>query len=77
MAEYVLAVDLGTGGPKVALVASDGSVADFEFVPTRLLLLPDGGAEQVPEEWWDAVLSAARRVLERVPGSACGVVGVC
>ena len=29
--EHVLAVDLGTGGPKVALVGLDGTIADREL----------------------------------------------
>ena len=60
---YVLAVDLGTGGPKVALVSPRGRIAAHakDSVPTRLLV--GGGAEQDPEDWWDAVVRAARRVL--------------
>lgn len=61
--EHVLAVDLGTGGPKVALVSVAGAVtaSASEAVSTRLL--PGGGAEQDPTEWWSAIVAAARRVL--------------
>jgi len=45
----VLAVDLGTSGPKVGLVSGVGQVLDCEFEPTPLLLLPGGDAEQQPE----------------------------
>lgn len=64
-AEYVLAVDLGTGGPKVALVSTGGDIAGHEFEPTGLTLLPSGGAEQDPDGWWRAIVTATRRLLAR------------
>jgi xylulokinase len=63
--KYVLAVDLGTGGPKVALVSTDGEIAGHEFEGTELLLLPGGGAEQDPDDWWRAITTAAKRLLGR------------
>src|SRR3990172_5224405 len=64
-AKYVLAVDLGTSGPKVALVSTDGEIIGHEFEKTELLLLPDGGAEQDPGDWWRAITEAAKRLLGR------------
>jgi len=57
---YALAVDLGTGGPKVALVSVDGSIADHESGTTRLLLGPGGAAEQDPDDWWTSITGAVR-----------------
>jgi xylulokinase len=75
---YVLAVDLGTGGPKVALLAATGRVVAHAFQAVGIDLTGDGGAEQSPVEWWDAVVASARRVLadsgvapERVVGVGC------
>ena len=62
---YVLAVDLGTGGPKVALVSVDGHVVGSEFEPVELLLLDGGGVEQRPADWWAAITTAAKRLLAR------------
>ena len=62
---YVLAIDLGTGGPKVALVATHGQLVGHEFEKTELLLLPGGGAEQDPNDWWRAIGAAAKRLLGR------------
>jgi xylulokinase len=59
----VLAVDLGTGGPKVAVVSSYGRILASASTPVALHLLPRGGAEQDPEEWWAATCVAARRAL--------------
>lgn len=63
MHPLILAVDLGTSGPKVGLVAGDGHILGHEFEPTRLHLLPDGGAEQDPEDWWRAIVAATHRLL--------------
>ena len=61
--KYVLAVDLGTSGPKVALVSTDGEVVGHEFEETPILLLPNGGAEQRPDDWWNATKAACQRLL--------------
>lgn len=69
--KYVLAVDLGTSGPKSALISTRGEVVDHEFESVDLLILPNGGAEQIPDQWWKAVINTAKRVLEkrRVPAA--------
>lgn len=62
---HVLAIDLGTGGPKVALVSLDGEVAGHEFEPTSLILGDGGKAEQDPADWWRAIDACAMRLLAR------------
>lgn len=61
--EHVLAIDLGTGGPKAALVTPAGRITAHEFEPTPLELLGEGGAEQDPDGWWAAITTAVRRLL--------------
>ncbi len=75
---YVLAVDLGTGGPKVAVLSANGHIVAHSFEAVGIDLTGDGGAEQSPEEWWDAIVTSARRALsdsgvapERVVGVGC------
>jgi xylulokinase len=70
--KYILAIDLGTGGPKVALFSVQGELVGHEFEETRLILLPEGGAEQSPQEWWEAIDQAAKRLLKKslVPSEA-------
>lgn len=60
---YALAIDLGTGGPKVGLVSLTGRLEWFEHLRVETRVLPDGGAEQDPGEWWELVTGAARRAL--------------
>ena len=59
--KFVLAIDLGTSGPKVALFSTLGEMLGSEFEEVRLILLEDGGAEQSPTEWWEAIDRCARR----------------
>ena len=74
--KYVLTIDLGTSGPKVALITVTGEVIGYEFEPTPLYLLPNGGAEQNPDEWWGAITKASRRLLARGFVPQKGIVAV-
>ena len=60
---YVLAVDLGTGGPKVALVSTRGEVVAHTYRTNDLILLPPEGVEQDPEQWWSTIRDGARELL--------------
>ncbi len=75
--KLILAVDLGTSGMKVALITVSGRMLGWESEPLRLLLTPDGGAEQSPDEWWAAFLSAAGRLIKRNPDAGPNVTAVC
>ncbi len=74
--EWALAVDLGTSGPKVGLVASDGRVLGGCSEPTGIHLLPGGGCEQDPDDWWRAIAAAASRTTREHPVEASRVVAV-
>jgi xylulokinase len=72
----ILAIDLGTSGPKVALFTATGALVAGASEPVRLLLLPDGGVEQDPAEWWAAICTATRRLLHQSGVAAAEVAGV-
>ncbi len=76
IAPHILAIDLGTSGPKVALVSVDGAVLDCVFEPTTLHLFADGGAEQDPHDWWRAIVAGSRRLMGQHPEAAAEVVAV-
>ncbi len=65
MRDCVLAIDLGTSGPKVAVVTLDAEVIGWQTRPTKLTLHDGGGAEQDPHDWWQAIVAASRAVLEQ------------
>ena len=73
---YVLAIDLGTSGPKVALVSNHGEVVGRASEPVELLLSEGGGAEQDPHRWWTAIVSATKGALGQVPEAEISAVSV-
>ena len=73
---HALAIDLGTSGPKVALVSDDGALLGKEAEPVDLILLPNGGAEQDPHAWWQAIAAATRRCLAANPGIEVAAISV-
>ena len=60
---FVLAVDLGTGGPKVGLVSMTGSIVWSDHIAVETRLLPGGGAVQDADEWWRVIADATRRAM--------------
>jgi xylulokinase len=73
---YVLAIDLGSGGHKVALVADTGEVVAGADESVTTHLLPDGGAEQDPTQWWHGAKKAAKKVLRESNVPAEKIVAV-
>ncbi len=59
----ILAIDLGTSALKVALVNPRGEILACEQETQNVILLPNGGAEQNPDDWWNAIARAAKWVL--------------
>lgn len=59
----VLAIDLGTGGPKVAVVDASGRSLAWSARPVTTTMLPPDGAEQDPHEMWAAIVEATRATL--------------
>lgn len=72
----VLAVDLGTGGPKVGLVDLGGRIRWSTHVPLATTLGEDGAATQDAAQWWDVVLASARQALSSGAVRAEEVVAV-
>ncbi len=66
MTECVLAIDLGAGGPKVALVGVDGHTLAWRSRPVHTTFVGGGGAEQDPGEMWSAIVAAAHETLAAV-----------
>ncbi|MEW6442030.1 MAG: FGGY-family carbohydrate kinase [bacterium] len=75
--KHVLAIDLGSGGPKVGVVGESGEVVASAVEKTTTRLLPGGGAEQDPEEWWQAIAAASRKVVRACGISTEQIIAVC
>jgi xylulokinase len=74
--KYILAIDLGTSGPKVALFSTQGELIGSEFEDTNVTLFPDGGAEQSPDEWWNAIETAGKRLLAKGLVSSDDIIAI-
>jgi xylulokinase len=76
--KHILAVDLGTSGPKLALVSVSGNVIAEEQRSNGVLLLPGGGAEQDPEDWWRSIVDGIASILKRglVPASEIVAISI-
>lgn len=74
---YVLAFDLGSGSIKAAVVSNAGSVVSVAAEPVMTHLLPNGGAEQDPESWWQSALRTGRAALKQSGVPMAQVIGVC
>jgi xylulokinase len=66
----ILAIDLGTGGPKVSVIDQRGGVVASAFESTPLIHTDDGGIEQDADGWWDAVCAASKAAMALLPGGA-------
>ena len=65
--KYALAYDIGTTGVKTCLFEIDKTIkliADA-IEGYELYILPDGGAEQDPNEWWAAMCKTTKELFEK------------
>ncbi len=67
--KYVLAIDMGSGSTKAAIVSSAGEVVASAIRHTTTNFMAGGAVEQDPEEWWRSVCDAAKEAItaSRVP----------
>jgi len=67
--KYVLAIDMGSGSTKAAVVSSAGEVVASAIRHTDTMMMAGGAVEQDPEQWWRSVCDAAKEAIaaSRVP----------
>lgn len=75
--KYVLAIDLGTSGPKIALATLEGQIICSQVATTETILLPGGGAEQDPDDWWRAIKQVTRTLLAGSTIPSEHIVALC
>ena len=64
--KYVISYDIGTTGVKSCLfeIGETINLISAAMEGYKLYILPDGGAEQDPEEWWQAICSTTKTIFE-------------
>jgi xylulokinase len=73
---YVLAIDVGTSGPKAAVVSLQGNIVATARAHVDTIFLPEDGAEQDPEALWAAVKQACGGALRASGVAARDVLAV-
>ena len=75
---YTIAYDIGTTGVKTCLFSITDKIellaAASEGYP--LYVLPGGGTEQDPDEWWDAMVKSTRTVMSKVKVDKKDIMGI-
>ena len=74
---FILAVDLGTSALKTALISISGKLVGWEVQEIPLHVLPNGGAEQNPLDWWEAFLTTAKRLIQKELVPVENIIAVC
>jgi len=73
---WVLAIDLGNGGPKVGAVFPDGSLGPVAHRPVSVDIGLDGKATQDAAQWWVTLGDAIREVVGQLPASECSAIAI-
>jgi len=76
MTNYLIAHDLGTSGCKAAITDLSGSVLASAENRYEVHYSPDGGAEQDPEDWWQAIVETTKEMMSKVDIQPAEVVGM-
>lgn len=76
--QYAITYDIGTTGVKTCIFEISDSVTLLAGASQsyNLYVLPDGGAEQEPDEWWEAICSTTATVLEETNIDVSDVSGI-
>jgi sugar (pentulose or hexulose) kinase len=76
--QYILGIDLGTGGVKTLLFNSDLAMVAKAFEPCETYYPHSGWAEQNPDDWWVALRKTISRILteSKIKAGDIGVIGI-
>lgn len=75
--DLYLAIDVGTGGIRSALVDRDGKMLAFSHQEHEQIVPQYGWSEQRPADWWSGVKATIRSVAAKVEGAAGRVAALC
>ena len=67
MEKYLIAHDLGTSSNKASLFSTAGELVKSYTVPYEVHFFQKNCAQQNPTDWWEAVCTATRKIIEDIP----------
>lgn len=73
---WVLAIDLGNGGPKVAAVYPDGTLGPASQRAVAVDIGVDGRATQDATQWWQTLGEAIRDVTSAMPAQQPSAIAI-
>jgi xylulokinase len=74
--DLLLAIDVGTGSARAALVTEAGKIVAFAAQELDQTIPHFGWSQQSPRTWWKAVVSSIRRVTAEVEHGADRIAGI-
>jgi len=77
MKDYYLAIDVGTGSARAALVDRQGQIVAIASHEHEQHVPQFGWAEQSPEEWWRGVVYSIRQLTQQFPDAAQRIAAIC
>jgi xylulokinase len=76
MKDLLLAIDVGTGSVRAALITLTGETAAFSAREHDQIVPQFGWSEQRPESWWEGAVASVRTVLGKIDQGSHRVAGV-
>lgn len=76
MKNYLVGIDIGTGGVRVAVFDLKGHLAAFSTVPLQSYIPGPGMTEQNPEDWWSALGEASKQALRKANVTPEEIAGI-
>ncbi len=76
--KYAITYDIGTTGVKTCVFELSDKVTLLGAASAgyKLYILPDGGAEQDPDEWWNAMCETTKTALKKAKIKAKDIEGI-
>lgn len=74
--DLLLAIDVGTGSVRAALITVAGETAAFSAREHDQIVPQFGWSEQRPQSWWEGAVASIRTVLEKIDRGPLRVAGV-
>jgi len=74
--DLLLAIDVGTGSVRAALITLTGETVAFSAQEHDQLVPQFGWSEQRPASWWEGAVASVRTVLDKIDHASDRVAGV-
>ena len=74
--DLFLAIDVGTGSVRSALVDTNGNLVAFQAKEHDQIVPRPGWTEQRPSQWWEGVVETTRAVLQSEAGAADRIAAI-